>query len=384
MLILLFVGAAVSFSVPSARCRPQVGGPIGQPQATEERVLSASWWPTKSTPRREEYLGPAACSECHPTEAAVQKTTPMAQACTRAANSKILAAHQRLSYRANPYVYDLTRVGGASLFSVRNGERSVSTVLEWAFGAGVVSETYVFQRNRTFYESQLSYFRALQALDITPGRHAAPSADLGEALGRPIEADEVHLCFGCHNTASSAGGQFDPEHLIPGITCEACHGPGAKHAAAMKEGRIADGLMQVLNPAKLGPFDSVDFCGACHRTWADVVESRAEGIATVRFQPYRLELSRCWGKGDTRITCLACHDPHLPVTHDPGFYDSRCLRCHLATKGAGGAPGHPGAACPQSTKDCTTCHMPKLEVPGTHAKFTDHRIRIVRSQGDAQ
>jgi len=308
----------------------------------------------------------------------------MAQACVRAADSKILAAHQRLTFLADPYVYDLTRVGDTSLFSVRKGDRSVSAALAWAFGKGVVSETYVFERSGTFYESQLSYFTTLQALDITPGHNASPSADLEKAIGRPIEADEVRLCFGCHNTASSAGGQFNPEHLIPGITCEACHGPGAKHAAAMKEGRIVDGLAQVLNPAKLDPFDSVDFCGACHRTWADVVESRAEGAATLRFQPYRLELSRCWGRGDARITCLACHDPHAPVERDAEFYDNRCLRCHVTTKGASGASDHPGAACPQRTKDCTTCHMPKLEVPGTHAKFTDHRIRIVRSERDAQ
>jgi formate-dependent nitrite reductase cytochrome c552 subunit len=27
---------------------------------------------------------------------------------------------------------------------------------------------------------------------------------------------------------------------------------------------------------------------------------------------------------------------------------------------------------------CVTCHMPKLELPGAHHKFSDHRIRVVR------
>jgi hypothetical protein len=65
--------------------------------------------------------------------------------------------------------------------------------------------------------------------------------------------------------------------------------------------------------------------------------------------------------------------------HDPGSYDNRCLRCHLAAKGSPGNPGHPGAACPQSTKNCVTCHMPKMEVPGTHTRFTDHWIHVVRA-----
>jgi hypothetical protein len=359
---------------------PQASQMRGQSQATEERVLSAGWWPTKTMPRREEYMGPAACAECHSSEVASQETTPMAQACVRAANSKILAAHDRLSSRLGPYVYDLTRVEAGSLFLVSDGERSVAAVLEWAFGEGVVGETYLFERGGTFYESQLSYFPALQALDITPGHRNSTPSDLEGAIGRGMDAEETRLCFGCHNTAASTGGQFDPGHLIPGVTCEACHGPSAKHVVAMKAGRIAEGLTQVLNPAKLNPYDSVDFCGACHHTWAEVVEASAEGIMTIRFQPYRLELSRCWGKGDARITCLACHDPHQPLVHDPSSYDDRCLRCHLGTKGSKGSSNHPGAACPRSTRDCTNCHMPKLEVPGTHTRFTDHRIRIAGSE----
>ena len=33
---------------------------------------------------------------------------------------------------------------------------------------------------------------------------------------------------------------------------------------------------------------------------------------------------------------------------------------------------------PIVAKNCVSCHLPKIEVPGTHFKFTDHRIRIVR------
>jgi len=300
----------------------------------------------------------------------------MAKACVRAADSKTLQAHERLSFRLGPYVYDLTRAQGGSIFSVSDGPRSVSAVLEWAFGEGAVGETYVFERAGILYEGRLSYFPILPALDITPGQPHSTPPELEGAIGRPMDAEEAHLCFGCHNTASSAGGQFDPAHLIPGVTCEACHGPGAMHVSAMKEGRIAEGLTHVLNPAKLDPVDSVDFCGACHRAWADVMEAGMVGIATVRFQPYRLEKSRCWGKGDARITCLACHDPHQPLAHDPGSYDNCCLRCHLASKDSKRVSNHPGAACPRNTKGCTICHMAKYEVPGTHTKFTDHWIRI--------
>ena len=34
--------------------------------------------------------------------------------------------------------------------------------------------------------------------------------------------------------------------------------------------------------------------------------------------------------------------------------------------------------CKVGTKDCVTCHMPRLELPGAHRAFTDHKIRVVR------
>jgi hypothetical protein len=377
--LLVFLGVAACFTAVFAVGRSQAPGLKGQPLTTEERIHSPGWWPTKGTPRHEGYVGPVACAECHSSIAAVQETTSMAKACVRAADSKTLQANERLTFRLSPYVYDLTSAEGRSIFSVSTGSRYVTAALGWAFGEGEVGETYVFERGGIFYEGRLSYFPVLQALDITPGQPHSTPPDLEGALGRPMDSGEAHLCFGCHNTASSAGGQFDPAHMIPGVTCEACHGPGAKHVSAMKEGRVAEGLAHVLNPAKLDPVDSVDFCGACHRAWADVMEAGMVGIATARFQPYRLEKSRCWGKGDARITCLACHDPHQPLARDPGSYDSRCLQCHLATNGSRRASDHPGAACPRSAKHCAVCHLPKYEVPGTHSRFTDHWIRIVRS-----
>ncbi len=152
---------------------------------------------------------------------------------------------------------------------------------------------------------------------------------------------------------------------------------GAKHVAAMKAGRIDEGRRAILNPRKLGAVASVDFCGACHRTWADVLQTQVTGVANVRFQPYRLESSKCWGRGDVRLACYACHDPHQPLVTETASYDSKCLACHV-TKVGEKVADHPGAACPVATSNCASCHMPKVEVPSMHAPFTDHRIRVVR------
>ena len=272
------------------------------------------------------------------------------------------------------YAYNLVTRDGKALLSVGDGVESTTKDLEWAFGDGNFGQTYVYRDNGKYYESQLSFYTRPNALDTTTG-HMQPK-NLETAAGGLTGFDGARQCFGCHFTASTTSDRFDPDHAITGVTCEACHGPGAQHAIAMAvDPRETKGL--IMNPAKLSPSDSVDFCGACHRTSADVVLaglSRA-GIINVRLQPYRLQKSKCWGIGDARITCVACHDPHVQVIRDSGSYDGKCLQCH-ALKGARPAPGHHQRACPVAAKDCVTCHMPKIGVPGTHTTFTDHWIRI--------
>jgi hypothetical protein len=73
---------------------------------------------------------------------------------------------------------------------------------------------------------------------------------------------------------------------------------------------------------------SVDFCGACHRSWSDVMLAGTRGVINARSQPYRLEKSKCWRRGDARPTCIACHNPHEPLVQDAVAYDQKCLACH--------------------------------------------------------
>jgi hypothetical protein len=110
----------------------------------------------------------------------------------------------------------------------------------------------------------------------------------------------------------------------------------------MKAGKIEAGRRAILNPHKMDSFTSVDFCGACHRTWADVVQGGFAGVINARFQPYRLQNSRCWQatKGDARLTCTTCHDPHEELNLNPGctIKASRATP-HLSTKTTSDRPG---------------------------------------------
>jgi hypothetical protein len=369
----LFIFALLASSVAGYNAQAQKPQADSSSLTTSDRLEEAGWWPTKGEAARNLYVGSEACAACHGTIAALQQTTPMYHAGVRAAQSDILAKHAQLQFQEGGLSYSLSRLPAGVTYTVSGGSVSKAAPVVWAFGAGVIGQTFVLQQGDAYIEGRVSYYTSLSALDITIGHSPHPPAGVDGALGHVMDTTFARRCFSCHTTAAVISNSFAPEMATPGVQCEACHGPGAAHVSAMKAQQFKRAAATIMNPAHLAPADSVDFCGACHRTWADVVMQSSAGIDrnTVRFQPYLLENSRCWGKnGDARLTCIACHDPHQPLVRESSAYDSKCLACHSVK---------PRAACKVGTSHCTSCHMPKYELPQSHATFTDHFIRVVRA-----
>ena len=333
----------------------------------------------------------------------------MAHTAMRVGESFILKSNPQLSFSQGSRHYDIRTSDGESIYSVIDGAKLSSAPLAWAFGTNRVAQSYLFRKkDGEFREARVTYFHSLGALDFTPGRAPASDTDIDieEAMDRQVGRAEVYRCFGCHTTGAGMGSSFDESRLIPGISCEACHGPGRGHVAEMESAPLQsrpravsaknetkNETEDIFNPKKLTPEESVDFCGSCHGSYWDVSLSGSSGVGNARFEPYRLEQSKCWNKNDARLTCIACHDPHKEVETEASAYDHVCLSCHL-TKGLKTRPAamqkekvvlsqnltqtHPGAACPVGTRECTSCHMPQIYVQAMHRSFPDHRIRIVR------
>jgi hypothetical protein len=368
---LRFAAACLFFAITA-----RSPAPLKAQMATEERLLYRDWWPRHSTASVDQYAGPAVCAKCHAGEAATQKSTPMGRTAVRVADSDVLSEHGLLTFQTGKIRYQISTAAGESVYTVTDGTQTLSAPLTWSFGDGHVGQSYLFEKDGNFYESRVSYFGTLNALDFTPGRKLTEPRDLDQAMARPVTGSELVRCFACHTTASTIQDKFERTRIIPGITCEACHGPGLNHVIAEQTGQET-GL--IFNPGRLKPFDAADFCGACHGTWWDVKLENLAGVANVRAQPYRLEKSRCWGsKGDARLACVACHDPHQPLVRDSSAYDKNCLSCHITATSTKPTPDHAGAACKVSTKDCASCHMPGYVDSTMHHAFTDHDIRIVR------
>lgn len=342
--------------------------------ATAERVEGAAWWPTKRGGARQDYVGAAACASCHRAQAATQQQSSMARTGDRAVDSGLFRTRDALTFRADRFSYTINRHDNQIAYSVTDGGRSISAPLAWAFGAGNVGQSFLFERDGRVHESRVSYYDSIGRLDFTPNRAPGAVSVLEDAMSRVVPAAEVRRCFACHTTASGTGlGDVNFAELIPGVTCEACHGPGSRHVAAMRSVTSRSTDIGMLRVRALSPADSVDLCGSCHATFWDVRLAGERGIAALRSQPLRLQSSRCWQAGDVRLTCVACHDPHVPLVRESRSYDGRCTTCHGTSAGQ--------RVCAVAKANCTSCHMPKYDVPDMHFKFTDHLIRIVKKVG---
>jgi hypothetical protein len=320
------------------------------------------------------------CAACHRTEAASQPVTPMGRALEQPGTNLVLQAHPKLTFRRGEFTYTVTTQRAQSTYSVTDGTNTLSLPILWGMGAG--AQTWILSMNGEFYESLVSYFPKKDGLGITLGDEISTPHTLVEAMGRQLTQQDVKSCFGCHTTGAIVNDKLDLSSFKPGVTCERCHVGSLSHRT--------DSVKHNYNtaPPSLSALSSEDlsnFCGECHRTWSSVVLHRAFGEINVRFSPYRLALSKCYNGTDSRIGCTACHNPHVNVNTNSASYDPNCLSCHTQSKTA--SPNKPelkvtsnAKACPIAKSNCVTCHMPKVTEANGSITFTDHFIRIVKTE----
>ena len=283
----------------------------------------------------------------------------------------VLNAHPDLSFQFSGYSYRVQTKNGQSTYTVSDGTDTLTLPIHWFLGQH--AQTWVLEKDGHFYESLVSYYPRASELAITPGDEQITPHNLVEAMGRQLPIWETHICLNCHASGITPGEAPNPAKVTPGLNCERCHIGAQQHMADA----VHDNFKT--QPPSLKHLDAEhisDLCGQCHRTWDGAMRNHWRGPAFVRFQPYRLEKSRCFIGNDARISCLACHDPHQPANHQIAYYDAKCLACHSEGKAA--SAGTTAKICPVAKQNCISCHMPKVELPGGHAAFTDHFIRIVK------
>lgn len=211
------------------------------------------------------------------------------------------------------------------------------------------------------------------------------------------------VCAVCHTSQlrNIKGAGFAAENLEfrePGINCEMCHGPSAKHVASMNTGE--EYKKGPLDPPvefkKIGNRDFVAVCAQCHMQSAirtpgphGELNYSTSGTFFMRdpmipfgefsrkgfykdgrfrqttFIVEALERSKCFQKG--AVSCGTCHNPH---THDessnrtalkfPNDPNQMCTGCHTQFQDQAKSAAHSHHPANSEASQCVSCHMPRI------------------------
>jgi hypothetical protein len=360
--------------------------------------MSASLEVRKDIPARgrfagDRYIGSRACAECHPGEYALFTRSGHALTFRMATERRLtdqLAGVSAADPERPAVTWSYEKRGGRFRIRRQEAGKLEQYVADYALGSGHHATTFVTVLGLApprILEHRLTYYTQDQTLRITPGHVAGNEAPGTTPSGRDITSAETLKCLGCHATQLSELGNtdLDPSNLIPGVSCERCHGPGRDHVAAARRGAVAEELVLPMGLGRWTPQSQLEFCGKCHRHPLRVPPDRLnpDDPVLARFQPIGLSQSRCFQQSKGSITCVSCHDPHARSTSDPATYERVCLECHRQP----GVPDDKGrqavlpasrasTVCPVSpAAGCLSCHMPRVN-SGQHVLFTDHWIRV--------
>ncbi len=174
----------------------------------------------------------------------------------------------------------------------------------------------------------------------------------------PAKAEFVgsESCAGCHDEVNT-NFQKNPHAFLEknksrgwdGKACEACHGPGSKHA----ETNAAE---DILNPSKMAPAKVDALCLGCHKNTPTQV-GRLQG-----------------GHARNAVGCTGCHNMHKTGNESTEYLfktaagvNKTCAGCHTAVWAQFQRPHR--HKLPEGAMACTSCHNP-------HSSFLNRNMRL--------
>jgi hypothetical protein len=268
-------------------------------------------------------------------------------------------------------------------------QQTRSERIDVVIGSGVRAQTYLYWHGEELFEMPVTYWSDGHQWINSPGfRNGTVN------FVRPI----YPRCLECHAAYIEARSD-DPltnsyvkESLVPGISCETCHGPGAGHIAQHRNGSSRSASVSgqpILNPAKFSRDRQVDMCALCHNgTQREEMGKAFSYLPGQSLDSYLkpnpgdtvehpdvhgnqvglLKRSRCY-LGSSNMTCSTCHDVHAPE-RPAASYSQRCLSCHrLESCGMEKTMG------PAIRTGCIDCHMPVEPTSIVAAQTGDKVVR---------
>lgn len=373
-----------------------------------------------------EYVGSSRCRSCHTAQYESWKGSHHNQAMQTAEPGRVLGD------------FDNARVthGGVTSTFFRRAEKF------WVRTDGADGTLQEFEVKYTFGVSPLQQYLIelpggrVQALSVawdSRSREAGGQRWLHLYAGERIDhTDELHwtgrqqnwnfMCADCHSTNvrkgyDATGDQFQTTWSEMNVACEACHGPGSRHATwgstpkwrrslLWNENGLTVQLTErrgtdwTIDPGTLIPkrtpsrttSTEINVCAQCHSRREQIFEQYAAGAPLEDYHvPALITPGLYHADGQQRdevytygsflqsrmahagVTCSDCHEPHSQRPRAPG--NLLCAQCHVPARYDTAAHHFHPAETPGA--QCVSCHMPSATFMLIDRR-RDHSIRIPR------
>jgi hypothetical protein len=390
------------------------------------------------------YVGSGECRRCHPDHHASWERTFHRTMTQEASEASVLGAWDGrvVSYGGVESRMTRDEAGRFVIVSARDGEVLERAVVDRTVGSRryqqfLAREGDAWWRLPIAWDVEEARFFHMNAAFLTPDPPGLDQGTIARADHRRHVTRWNDNCVFCHNVAPDPGldpgsGRFSTEVAELGIACEACHGPGAEHAARNADpmrryllhyGTSESGDPTIVSPARLPSERRADVCGRCHGQritddvgaflergdpfvpgddlalyssplWHDTTIGEAErafeprfwGDGTARLTAYEYQgllQSRCATEG--ALTCTDCHsmhdgDPRGQIRPSVATGDGMCAgACHADLAPIDAARAHAG----HEDVRCVDCHMPRI-VFGVRDVHRSHRIDVPRPDANAR
>jgi hypothetical protein len=295
------------------------------------------------------------------------------------------AGHNSFIYDSITSVVMEQRDSGLYQVLYKNNQATEARRFDIVFGSRH-AQTSLYWLNDVTYELPVSFYRSVQNWGTSPGFSAAVprfnrliGMDCFECHSSYISHKKQDVATGNYFAANAAAAEaFDKNSLVPGIGCQRCHGPAAKHVAFHEENPGKKTPAFLVRSKTLNRQQQLDQCAVCHSgndqrkiqsrfmfrpgdALASYFLPAVAADSTTRFDVHGnqfnlLKQSACFLKSSS-ITCSTCHDPHGNANVPVAVYSQKCMGCH--TEAAGNFCTVTLAAGIALKENCIDCHMPK-------------------------
>ncbi|MFL5344989.1 MAG: tetratricopeptide repeat protein [Hyalangium sp.] len=415
--------AAPSPTAPSAPTTKQDAPPKPEPTAPQDAApkqatpaqATTTAASDKALPPTTAFAGSEACSECHEEQHTAWHQDWHSRALSKATQKFVVGNFRDAHFKGDSSEAWMSRRDNGYVMRTLGVDGNVSDYpVQWVIGGKRMQDPVTLTQDGRWQVLPV-YFHVTGKsawVDYSEKRQGKLTPD-HPFFWANFARSAQHACLDCHTTGldvryDRGAHQWRTTFADPGVACESCHGPGARHAETQDP-------KDIVQPKRLPPELGMAVCTQCHgprRTLFPMLDAahhfrpgqRYEDFyqpmvlllgndvsgdyfedgrpSTSSFENQALTQSLCFMKGGA--TCLSCHSaPHqkhapnelqLPKSASAGVSppNATCQGCHASVFAQGKQHTHHSSA---AAPDCIACHMPPV-VTGVLDHFADHAIGV--------